>query len=290
MITKQRIGVRALGILLAAVLCGSSPSIAAEPGSGKAGGLVPGSAKSRAGLTREELLREWDLDGDGTISKPEADVARGRMRRQRLDMQLGAGVDPITGLPRSIDTEPEASTDGDHDEPVFRLPPELPSLPAKPRADASPPGMRAPKPASTEPSGSSSVSPSAAAAGASPAKPAAVATTPEKPVLSGRASWLPPQPRSPTVTGGVRAGAPAAVSGYGAGPWSGLNAGRSPTGQPAGGGLVPAPRLPGRTGALILPSLPGTGVPRLPGGTPAPPTPPLPQPSITAEDIGGYRP
>ena len=88
--TKQRTGVRAVGVVVAMVLCGASPSIAAEPGSGKAGGLVPGPAKPRGGLTREELLREWDLDGDGTISKPEAVVARGLMRRQRLDMQLGA--------------------------------------------------------------------------------------------------------------------------------------------------------------------------------------------------------
>jgi hypothetical protein len=117
---------------------------AAEPSAGKTGGLVPGSGAARSGLTREELVREWDLDGDGTISKPEADVARGRMRRKRLDMQLGGGIDPITGLPRSIDPAEPADDAGSDSEPVFRLPPDLsPPEPAR-QPEASLPGTRPP--------------------------------------------------------------------------------------------------------------------------------------------------
>ncbi|MFM8414828.1 MAG: hypothetical protein ACKOCX_08890 [Planctomycetota bacterium] len=276
----------------------TAAGFAAEPGSGKGGGLVPGSSMPRAGLTREELLREWDLDGDGTISKPEADVARGRMRRKRLDMQLGAGVDPITGLPRDIDTESTEPAEGDEDEPVFRLPPEDPPPAAKPRAETSPPGMRAPAPAREEPAGVAPTAP--APAPTSPLGQGGQPATAATPTLSGRASWLPPQPMAPAMTGGVRAGAPAAVPGYGSGPWSSLNAGRRPAGQPAGGGgadrtgvgggLVPGPRLPGRTGALILPNASRAGASRTPATPPAPATPTIPEPRITAEDIGGYRP
>ena len=271
----------------------TAASWAAEPGSGKGGGLVPGASTPRTGLTREELLREWDLDGDGTISRPEADVARGRMRRRRLDMQLGAGVDPITGLPRSVDTEADERAEGDEDELVFRLPPEDPPPASKPRVEAAPPGMRAPAPAREEPAGVAPTAPtSPLGQGGQPAT--------AKPTLSGRASWLPPQPIAPAATGGLRAGAPPAVPGYGAGPWSGLNAGRRPAGEPAagagaarpgvGGGLVPGQRLPGRTGALMLPNAARAGATRTPAAPPTPTTPTVSEPRITAEDIGGYRP
>jgi len=82
-----------------AVVTLSASGQAADPTAGRAGGLVPGGDGRRAGLTREELIREWDLDGDGTISKSEADVARGRMRKRRIEMQLQAGIDPLTGSP-----------------------------------------------------------------------------------------------------------------------------------------------------------------------------------------------
>lgn len=295
---SQTCGARATGGLVAALLCGFITAGAAEPPTGRGGGLVPASKQPRVGLTREELLREWDLDGDGTISKPEADVARGRMRRQRLDMQLGAGVDPITGLPRSITPEPNAAAEGEDDEPVYRLPPETPPHP-KPEAEAAPPGMRAPPPARADPAvgGSTATPPPAVETSPSPGGQGGPSALSPKPALSSRASWLPAQPMAPATAGGVRAGAPAAVPGYGAGPWSGLNAGRRPPApavvgrrpdRNAGrGGLVPQPRLPGRTGAVVIPN---AGTIRPPVGPPAPTTPSVPEPRITAEEIGGYRP
>ena len=42
-------------------------------------GMVP--SAPAAGQTREELVRQWDLDGNGTIDASEAAVARARMRR-----------------------------------------------------------------------------------------------------------------------------------------------------------------------------------------------------------------
>jgi len=238
-------------------------------------------------MTREELLREWDLDGDGTISKPEADVARGRMRRKRLEMQFGAGIDPLTGLPRGIDDPAGEAGEGDDDELVFRLPPELPPVP-RPRDDAAP-GVRPP---TIEPTAPRVTAPERPTAPGRSLTPAAAGL----PTSSSRASWLPPQQRPPALTGGVRAGAPAAVPGYGAGPWSDLNAGRRPASpldsgpRVSSGGLLPTARPPGRTGAILLPSIPGPVRGQGPTATPAAPVPVIPRPQITAEEIGGYRP
>ncbi len=278
-------------VLIAIVWSTLAATQAAEPGD------------SGASVIRAELFREWDLDGNGTISKPEADLARARMRRERLELQLGGGIDPITGLPRGLEgaTPAETGDEADDEGPVFRLPPELP--PVKPaRRPTTPGGMTPPlvQPPST-PEGFRSRS--SQPGSEDPTEPDAVPRP-----LSSRASWLPPRREGPAFTGGVRAGAPAAVPGYGAGPWSDLNAGRrryvpeSPSGgdrrAAAGGsgGLLPQRRTDGRTGAIILPpvngSRPVAGQAPASGATrPAAPPPPLmPRPRITAEEMGGYRP
>lgn len=58
-------------------------------------------AAQQPSTSREELIRKWDLDRDGKITDGEAEVARSRMRRARLNAELGAGTDPLTGRPRS---------------------------------------------------------------------------------------------------------------------------------------------------------------------------------------------
>ena len=267
-----------------------------QPPIPRSGGLVPSASGPKLGLTREELIRGWDLDGNGTISKSEADLARARMRRQRLEMQLGAGLDPLTGLPRGIDG---GDVGEEEDEPLFQLPPEISPPQARRQGDSLLPGTRPPHmtpPAAVAPS----VTPMPGATSGTGRQAASAATTPTAVERSGRASWLPQQTRGSSPTGGVRAGAPAAVPGYGSGPWSDLNAGRprapaiesgpgrSGRGPLTGGGLLPTGRLPGQTGAIILPGkAPPLGMPRQPS---PPPTPTFPTPRITAEEIGGYRP
>ena len=54
--------------------------------------------------TREELIREWDINSDGKIEIGEAEVAASRMRLERATMRLNSGFDPVTGRPRG---EPE---------------------------------------------------------------------------------------------------------------------------------------------------------------------------------------
>jgi len=55
-----------------------------------------------AGMSREELVRKWDLNSDGSIDEGEAEVARSRMRRDRAELQLKSGIDPLTGKPRIL--------------------------------------------------------------------------------------------------------------------------------------------------------------------------------------------
>jgi hypothetical protein len=281
--------------LLAVALGATMPGIAADPPAGRGGGLVPGTFGSSGRATREELLREWDLDGNGTINKSEADVARARMRRKRLELQLSASIDPVTGLPRAAEgTTPE--DDQAAEEPLFQLPPESPPSEPSRAPSESLPGLRAPGPQQPPIVGSPTLRPPAAAASGSQRATAPPAS------ISARASWLPPQRLAPAITGGVRAGAPAATAGYGSGAWSDLNAGRRPaslqtpaegTGGAASGtgGLLPSARQPGRTGAMILPTLPGrptgAGVPGLP---PAPTVSSPGSPRVTADEIGAEGP
>jgi hypothetical protein len=294
--SANRSTTRFAGGLLLVLLVAVRTATAAEPAVGD-GNLSPGTAGTGPRLTREELLRGWDLDADGSISKSEADVARARMRRTRLELQLGAGIDPLTGLPRGAD-EAEASGDNPADEPRFQLPPEPgPTEPSRTRRDSLP-GLRAPVPQSPATAGPTLARPTAPAAPGSTLSPAA----PPKP-LSARASWLPPQQLAPTATGGVRAGAPAALPGYGSGAWSDLNAGRQPESFQAAadgqsrsptkpsGGLLPSIRPPGRTGAIILPPLPGRAVgPAVPRPPQAPVSRGPSAPRITADEIGADRP
>lgn len=212
------------------------------------------------GASREELVRRWDLDGNGTIDQSEASIARSRMRRARSELAQSNGIDPLTGKPRVAADDAAAKPE---------QPPTTPTEPLEPAAESRPP----PGPPGTR-------------------VPAVSGTAPVQPPAPPRPSALVPGqsggPRPSAVTGGVRAGAPAARAGYGSlAPATPLNAGRPiptpesrmPPGSVRRGGLVPS--VPGR-GASGRPAVP---TPRQP--VPPPLAPPS-TPRITADDIGGF--
>lgn len=207
-------GARAVVIVVAGIT-------AADAQTPRAGGIVPTPRK-----TREELVRGWDLNSDGRIDKGEAEVAASRMRRERAEMRLNSGLDPITGLPRG-ESPPEPIEEApreevDEQEPVVEEPADERRLPGTRVPRSTPPGS----PADEE-----------------PAAPAARAT--------GGARAAADRTRQP-VTGGVRAGGLPARAGYGAGvPAAPLNAGLpiTPRTRPAPqqsqqsrGGLLPTAR------------------------------------------------
>jgi len=283
---------RQMTLGFALVLVVSGMAVAQDP---LGGGSRLGSSTPKPGMSREELVRSWDRDGDGTISKSEADLARARMRRQRTELQLGESIDPLTGLPR----RPE----GDEAGPEYPLPTTPPTgLPAEP-GSTSDDGKRPTTPPKTL---TELLAPTTPVPGlprlpnfsGKPESPASNAP----PVRSSRASWLPPSRSDTTGVGGPRAGAPPAVAGYGSAAGSDLNAGRPRSSQTGsnkllpdsgrmpttGGGLLPTARKPGQTGAILLPVQRDL---RLAPATPAAPRPPtVPLPRVGSDPIGGYGP
>lgn len=241
---------------------------------------LPAPADEAAGVSRAELVDRWDLDGNGTIDASEASIARSRMRRSRLELETQSAIDPLTGRPRGVDDESAASAP----EPTAE-----PSAPPRHRTpnDPSLPGNQVPGPQDPAPPQEPGA-PSFPGAGRDRGirrPPAAEPTT--------------ASPRGGALTGGIRAGAPAARPGYGAAtPFSDLNAGRSRVAS----GVMPDPTsrsMRGRmTGGLVPRPLPvaprggaarsGSGTGRQAGGAPPAPVPTLPSiPRVTAEDIGG---
>jgi len=212
-------------------------------------------------VSREELVRQWDLDGNGSIDASEAAVARARMRRARLEMELGTSIDPLTGKPRIVsEGTPDDPDDGpsqpDMDE-------DAGNHPRAADTDA-PPGTRVPavRPAVTGTAGPRV--PAITSSGSS--TPGGGAAAPRS------SSWRPG-----SLTGGVRAGAPAARSGYGGRvPKPDLNAG------------FPRPVLSGTRGYAprggFLPTVRPSATPR----PVAPPLAPATPPRVTADELGGY--
>lgn len=180
----------AAAALLAAGASNSQAADAARPSGGAA--TSQSSVPFVPRKTREELLREWDINSDGKIDFGEAEMAASRMRLKRADMRLKSGFDPVTGRPRG---EPAPIEEPLEDEPVKS------NLAAELEAANTPP-KRPPAPPTT----SGTRQPGSNAARFPAARP------------------LP-------VTGGVRAGAQAARPGYGAETPASLNAGR-PTSAP----------------------------------------------------------
>jgi hypothetical protein len=287
-IVLHRIALGALTVL--AVAGGFRPRAGvgqpATPEADPTGGLRSRSAQPEqpTGSSREELVRQWDLDRNGVIDPSEAAIARERMRRGRKEMQSTMGIDPLTGRPRD---EGDAAVTGDDGTPPLG-PTDLAPEPTK-RAKTEPalPGTRVPDAPAVSPAGKPGDPPAIdGSPSARPRSSAAVPGTTGSPPNAGRGSGDGPrrQPgnagiptRPGTVTGGVRAGAPAARGGYGSlAPRTDLNAGRPR------GGLLPTLR----TGPTMRP---GLGIPGVVAPVPAAPVPPsMRPPRIMADDIGGF--
>ncbi|MGB8853275.1 MAG: hypothetical protein WCC69_06905, partial [Pirellulales bacterium] len=99
------------------VAVGGAAGVAAEkprPSAGAAAQTTPVPVVPRK--TRAELIREWDINSDGTIDIGEAEVAASRMRLERAAMRLNSGFDPVTGRPRGEpEPEEEPVEDGEPD-------------------------------------------------------------------------------------------------------------------------------------------------------------------------------
>jgi hypothetical protein len=199
--------------------------------------------------SREELVRKWDLNGDGTIDEAEAEVARSRMRRERTELQLKSGLDPLTGKPRLLADEQAAERPLPVDESPAETPRAKSGAEARRLPGTRPPDLAPPVPATrstdaphpTRPGEpTQGRDPRSGTAGGGEAAPRSSAASSARGPTAGRAEGGPA-----VVTGGARAGAPARP-GYGArGPRPDLNAGRLPAGPPgrrpapASGGLLP---------------------------------------------------
>lgn len=235
-------------IAAALVVIAAGATAAADGGSARGGGLVPAPRK-----TREELIREWDLNSDGKIDQGEAEAAASRMRRERAELRLNSGIDPVTGLPRGEEdaraAEDERTAEEEADAEMLREEEEAAAADVRRESGERPPalpGTRAPRP-----------------------RP----RSPEKPVENrdlnaGRKPVIPPEiqrARRP-LTGGTRAGGVPARAGYGSGvPSRPLNAGLPIVPQTRG--VMPAaPRVD-----LVPPGRPGTT-----GTRPVAPVPPRP--------------
>lgn len=215
------------------VVVGATASVAAEkpsPSTGAAARTTPIPVVPRK--TREELVREWDINSDGKIDIGEAEVAASRMRLERATIRLNTGFDPVTGRPRG---EPEPEEEPVEDE---------------------------------EPDSDLAAELDAATQQAKPKPAPRITTSGTQPAKSGAALF--PTQRPLPATGGIRAGAQAARPGYGAAPAPSLNAGRplataqpstatrplnaaASARQPAGSLRSAGPTAPGANGAVQRP-------------------------------------
>lgn len=246
---------------------------------------APAAAAQAPTASREELMRQWDVDRDGKIDASEAEIARGRMRRARNEAMSNSGNDPVTGKPR-VPTDPitgrpvprdATATDRGglfppaDDDSLILVPgngerpgatdsgiggtadKDSPPRPSRREREALP-GTRVPNMSSTLPS----MAPRLPAAGSS--------TDPGQ---------RPPGPSSAAgrpgvIAGGARSGLPGARPGYGAAaPTRDLNAGRLPGGLPQTRGVAPGTAAGPRLGPMQQPNAnagrlagPGSPVPR----------------------------
>lgn len=216
------VGVRCLGGLAACILLASAAVGQAQaPGAGgRTSGLLPvrEAPSVSGGMGRDELLRRFDLDSDGRIDEAEAEAARARMRRERVDTMQNSGLDPLTGRPRGATPAgpPRDEPPARNDDLILPGAPADPP-PRKPADDVE--KKPVPKPAPAVPPGRAPPLTGGVRAGAPAVRQGYGATLPKADLNAGR-------PREP---------------------WPQPNTARSRSGmQPSGGSgtAAPAPRSP----------------------------------------------
>lgn len=178
---------------------------AQAPASGRrGGGLLPARENPTilGGQTREEMLRKFDLDADGRIDEGEAEAARARMRRDKIESLQDSGLDPLTGRPRktgAAGTSAAAPPIG-NDELTF---PPSDGAPRR-QPDAGAERKPAAKPAPTPAPGRVPVVTGGVRAGAPAVRPGYGATGPQQDLNAGRPSEPRLTPGQARVGGALR--------------------------------------------------------------------------------------
>ncbi|MFM8435402.1 MAG: hypothetical protein ACKOBP_08710 [Planctomycetia bacterium] len=196
-----RLGIGATFAL--AAVCAGTVFAQAQPPGRRGGGLLPTreTPSVSGGQTRDEMLRRFDLDADGRIDEGEAETARARMRRDKIEAVQNSGIDPLTGRLRGAPAgEAVADPPAGGDELLF--PPGSPADPPRRKPDAEAEKKPTPKPAPALPLGRQPVMTGGVRAGAPAVRPGYGATAPKQELNAGR-------PREPQLTPGqarVRAG------------------------------------------------------------------------------------
>lgn len=78
---------------------GRAPAPQSAPAPGGAGSSE--AARVTGPLSADEILRRYDLDGDGTIDDIESAIGQAKLRRHRKAVREANDIDPLTGHPRS---------------------------------------------------------------------------------------------------------------------------------------------------------------------------------------------
>jgi|GEM_PF-1093352 len=227
-------GIAVASLAIAFLGVGLVCELPAQSPTPRGGGLLPGSgAPVSSSLTRDELIKRWDLNNDGRIDAAEAEMARSKMRRERRNAMQNSGVNPLTGKARTpanlgsvdpltgrtrINTNSPSDTPFKNKDPLIFPPNILSETPAGAAPKGSPRGQA---PLTVAP-------PTQSPKGTLPPTRQGGEKHALGPIRPGF-SQLIPQPA--ITTGGLRAGAAGARPGYGAsGPKAPLNAGRMPGG------------------------------------------------------------
>jgi len=244
-------------------------------------------------VSREELMRKWDLNRDGKVDPDEAEISRAKMRRARNEALMNSGTDPLTGRPR-VATDPvtgqpvsPAATDGDTG---------LILVPGTGENAGSRGGtLVSPAPTKRKPEREGEALPGTRAPASAAATPP---VTPRLPAMAPQQGLRQPgMPAGPATTTTPRTGMqrsatdrPGVRPGYGSGGLApDLNAGRLPGGLPQTRGMTMPPGAGG--GSRIGPA--GSGQPATRtgmGSLRGPALPPPPATGMPATARSGLRP